>query len=213
MTADEALAEEQRLLCERDHANRRDGELAAEIARLNQRRAELGREEVELLKKIARGHDVGSRREDNRREQEETDSAVEQKTEERNAARVASQDADAEVAMLRYRELHALAQDADAYTAEAQEALAEVERPYIAAQETWAAAEACWGRLGPAIAQHMQERQEEEGIHSTPDKADVAAPPFPLPDDGMAFERARRGALIARPGAVDYIDNRKEQDQ
>ena len=211
MRVAEALDEEQRLIGERDHAMKHDGLLAAEIAQLERRQGELSREEVQLLKEISRGLDVGTRREDNRAEKQETESVIEQKIAERNAALMASREADAEVGRLRFSELHVLAEDADVYTAAAQKALAALEAPYLAAQQAWAEAETRWSRLSSALNHHVQEHQEEEGVYSTPDKVDTAAPQFPLSDGGMTFVRARSGALVARPGAVAYIEKRKEQ--
>jgi len=212
MTTEEALAEEQRLLDERDQARKRDGELSVEVERLKMRRAVLAREHADLLKVSARGQPVADRLADAQSEQDEITVAIERAIAAREGAATAWREAEAEVAELRVSELIVLAQDADIYTAKAQDALAAAEAPYLAAQAAWEEAEQRWARLRVPVRQELQELQAEDGIyHSARSITGDTAPSFPLPDGQTVFGRSRTGSLVARPAGISTIEQRRKE--
>lgn len=209
MTAEEAIAEEQRLLGEIRLAQGRADERGADVANLTRRRAEGVSELAGLYKAEARGdEEAGKRIAELRSEQEQLAVEIEQLQAAAQGALAGRRDAEAELGQLREREVGALAEDANKYTEAAQEAMAALEEPYRLAEGAWRAAEQRWQRLSSALTKELLEVHEEQGIHTTAGSVSdrTYAPEFPLPETGSVFERAASGALLARPPAVTGIE-------
>lgn len=213
MTAvEEALAGEERLLGEIKSAQGKSDERRAEVNRLSARRGEVVKELAGLYRADARGDEqAGERISELQAEQEQLTRQIEQAEAAYKGAVAGRRDAEEELTRFRDANLAALAEEADSFTQDAREAFAALEAPYQEAEAKWTAAEGRWARLSEALRKELVAAREAAGIHSSgrTDGERSRVPQFPVSVPSHAFERARAGRLLARPAAIQAI----EQDE
>lgn len=205
----DALAERERLQGEWRAAQGAADLHDANAGRLQARSRVLERERIEAYSESARGREGAAKRvEEIEEEMADVSTQLEREKAAAEGANRGRRHAEDELARLLKDELSVFADEAEALTEQAREALAALSEPYRTAEQAWAAASAKWSPLAPAIAQEMKELREADGVYSAGrgDSEASRVPEFPLPASGSVFERSEARVLSARPPAVQPDD-------
>jgi len=202
----DALAELEKLNDEYRKAQSATDLHSANAGRAEARLRRLKLDRVAAYKEAARGRDSGV--EAIEEELVEVEAQLEREQAAAEGALQARREVEQEIPRLHRRYLPAFIEEAETYTKQAREALAELAQPYRAAEATWDAARSKWGPLAEAITAEMKQLREADGVYSAGagDSEASRVPPFPLAASGSVFERSEAGVLSARPPAVQPDD-------
>lgn len=182
---------------------------AANVGRAEMRLRRLKTERVAAYKDSARGREGAEERvEEVEEELADLEIRLESDKAAAEGALQARREVEEEIARLRKKYLPAFAEEAEAYTEQAREALRALAPHYKAAEAAWGLARSKWAPLADAIAQELDNQRKANGVYSAgADDAEASrVPGWPLPAFGSVFERSEAGALSARPPALQPDD-------